>query len=114
MIQTILLHRIEAYGGPKEVGEAVMRSIAGGSRRTDINVTLIDSTLRSDPFGSVNYYVLEFRVDSPSFHRHNVAVCAARRGRLFTLNAQAPESVWPDIREEFYKISDSFSVASSA
>lgn len=112
--QTILLHRIEAFGGPKEVGEALMRSVAGGSRRTDINATLIDSTMRTDPLQDVNYYLLEFRVDSPSFHRHNVAVCTARRGRLFTLNAQAPESAWPDIREEFYEMSNSFSLVSSA
>ncbi|XXG84195.1 hypothetical protein AAC387_Pa10g1762 [Persea americana] len=105
---------IEAFGGPKEVGEALMRSVAGGSRRTDINATLIDSTMRTDPLQDVNYYLLEFRVDSPSFHRHNVAVCTARGGRLFTLNAQARESAWPDIREEFYKISNSFSLVSSS
>lgn len=105
---------IEAFGGPKEVGEALMKSVSGGSKRADIIATLIDSTMRTDPLQDVNYYLLEFRVDSPSFHRHNVAVCTARRGRLFTLNAQAPESAWPDIREEFYEMSNSFSLVSSA
>lgn len=60
----------------------------------------------------VKYYVLEFAVESPSFSRHNVAVCCAREGRLFTLNAQTPESAWPMLKQDFYKIADSFSLTS--
>ncbi|XP_058084363.1 psbP domain-containing protein 7, chloroplastic [Magnolia sinica] len=103
---------IEAFGGPKEVGEAVIRTISGSGRSPDINVTLIDSALREDPSRKINYYKLEFRVQSSSFLRHNVAVCASCEGRLFTLNAQAPESAWPEVREEFHTIADSFSLTS--
>ncbi|KAL5983834.1 PsbP domain-containing protein 7, chloroplastic, partial [Asimina triloba] len=99
---------IEAFGSPKEVGEAVIRTIAGSGRRPNVNAILIDSSLREDPSRKINYYRLEFRVESPSFRRHNVAICAVWKGHLFTLNAQAPESVWPRVRDEFYKIADSF------
>ncbi|XVF57490.1 hypothetical protein PTKIN_Ptkin06aG0209400 [Pterospermum kingtungense] len=99
---------IETFGGPKEVGEAVVRTITGQGQ--DVKGTLIESAVREDPNRNVKYYVLEFRVESPSFHRHNVAVCCARGGRLFTLNAQAPESAWPEFKSPFYRIANSFNL----
>lgn len=108
----ISLYRIEAFGGPKEVGDAVIRTITGSGPRPDIKGTLIESKLREDSLRNVNYYELEFRVESPSFQRHNVAVCCARGGRLYTLNAQAPESAWPNVKTDFYRIADSFSLIS--
>ncbi|KAK1319723.1 Homeobox protein LUMINIDEPENDENS [Acorus calamus] len=104
--------RIEAFGGPKEVGEAVIRTISGSRRRSDVKASLIDSTVRGDTAKKVNYYMLEFMVESPSFRRHNVAVCTAYNGRLFTLNAQAPESDWPKVKEEFYTVANSFNLTS--
>nr|XP_043621794.1 psbP domain-containing protein 7, chloroplastic [Erigeron canadensis] len=99
---------IEAFGGPKEVGEAIVKTITGSGRRPDIKGTLIKSNLREDISKKIKYYVLEFTVESPSFRRHNVAVCCTRGGRLFTLNAQTPETTWPMLRTDFYKIADSF------
>ncbi|XP_008789940.1 psbP domain-containing protein 7, chloroplastic [Phoenix dactylifera] len=101
---------IEAFGGPREVGETVLRRISGTRRGTDVTASLIDATKREDPLKKVNYYKLEFRVEGPSLRRHNVAVCTACSGKLFTLNAQAPESTWPKVREKFYKIADSFNL----
>lgn len=103
---------IEAFGGPKEVGEAVIRSITGSTQRSEVKGTLLQSNLREDPANNVKYYVLEYRVESPSFRRHNVAVCCAKGGRLFTLNAQSPESTWPNVKSNFYRIADSFYVTS--
>ncbi|KAK7820096.1 psbP domain-containing protein 7, chloroplastic [Quercus suber] len=103
---------IEAFGGPKEVGEAVVRTITGSSKRPDVKGTLIESILREDPTKNVKYYELEFRVESPSFRRHNVAVCCSSGGRLFTLNAQAPESAWPEVKSDFQTIAHSFSLTS--
>ncbi|KAL6324172.1 hypothetical protein AAG906_006443 [Vitis piasezkii] len=91
---------IEAFGGPREVGEAVVRTITGSGQRPD------------DTIKNVKYYELEFRVESPSFRRHNIAVCCTRGGKLFTLNAQAPESKWPEVKPDFYTIADSFSLTS--
>ncbi|GAB4835813.1 hypothetical protein Ancab_000729 [Ancistrocladus abbreviatus] len=102
--------RIEAFGAPKEVGEAVVRNIVGSSRHPDLHATLIKANLRQDQMRNVNYYELEFRVDSSSFQRHNMAVCCTRSGRLYTLNAQAPESVWTEVKQDLYKIAASFSL----
>ncbi|CAO1947165.1 unnamed protein product [Urochloa humidicola] len=100
---------IDAFGGPKEVGEVVLRRIARTRRSPDINATLIDAALREDA-ENVKYYKLEFRVESPSFRRHNVAVCCAKDGKLYTMNAQAPESAWKAVQEEFFAMADSFSL----
>ncbi|KAK4491095.1 hypothetical protein RD792_001817 [Penstemon davidsonii] len=99
---------IEAFGGAQEVGEAIVRKITGSGKLTDVKGTLIGSNVREDSVSKVKYYKLEFGVESPMFQRHNVAVCCAQNGRLFTLNAQAPESAWPQLKSQFYTIADSF------
>ncbi|KAF6142682.1 hypothetical protein GIB67_015168 [Kingdonia uniflora] len=99
---------IEAFGGPKEVGEAVIKTITG--RRSDVKAMLIKSKIREDRNRNMNYYELEFGVESPSFRRHNVAICCTLDGRLYTLNAQAPESAWTTVKQDFYKIADSFTL----
>ncbi|PIN26994.1 hypothetical protein CDL12_00242 [Handroanthus impetiginosus] len=101
---------IDAFGGAEEVGEAIVRTITGSGKRTDVKGTLIGSSLREDSMRNVKYYEIEFGVESPNFQRHNVAVCCARKRRLFTLNAQAPESVWPQFKSQFYTIAHSFSL----
>ncbi|XP_051228000.1 psbP domain-containing protein 7, chloroplastic [Lolium perenne] len=101
---------IESFGGPKDVGEVVLRRIARTKRNPDIRATLIDASLREDAETNVKYYKLEFCVESPSFRRHNVAVCCVRDGRLYTLNAQAPESAWKAVQKEFFAMADSFSL----
>uniref|UniRef100_A0A0F7H182 Photosystem II reaction center PsbP family protein n=1 Tax=Pelargonium australe TaxID=59866 RepID=A0A0F7H182_9ROSI len=103
---------IEAFGGPREVGEALVRTIAGSSRVPNVKGTLIESKLREDPTKKVKYYELEFRVESPRFERHNIAVCCVRNGRLYTLNAQAPESAWPEVESDIHVIANSFSLTS--
>lgn len=104
--------RIEAFGGPKEVGEAIIRTITASTRRPDVRATLLRTNLRGDSLKNINYYELDFRVESPSFQRHNVTVCCAQNGRLYTLNAQAPESAWQEVKEDFYNIAASFSLTS--
>ncbi|KAL7003081.1 PsbP domain-containing protein 7, chloroplastic [Sarracenia purpurea var. burkii] len=103
---------IEAFGGPKEVGEAVIRAVTESTRQSETKGTLIQSNVRDDSAGNVKYYELEYRVENPAFRRHNMAVCCARRGRLFTLNAQAPESAWTTLKSDFYRIADSFNLIS--
>uniref|UniRef100_A0A0F7H180 Photosystem II reaction center PsbP family protein n=1 Tax=Geranium phaeum TaxID=379952 RepID=A0A0F7H180_9ROSI len=96
---------IETFGGAEEVGEALVRTIAGS--RPNVKGTLIEASLKED---SVKYYKLEFRVESPSFQRHNIAVCCVRDGRLYTLNAQAPESKWPEVKSDLLVIASSFTL----
>ncbi|XP_072983743.1 psbP domain-containing protein 7, chloroplastic [Typha latifolia] len=101
---------IEAFGGPKEVGEAVLRRVAGSRRGQEIKASLIDASVREDVVKKVRYYKLEFGVEGPSFRRHNVAICCAKDGKLYTLNAQAPESAWPKVKRDFFEIADSFTL----
>uniref|UniRef100_A0A0F7CZB4 Photosystem II reaction center PsbP family protein n=1 Tax=Pelargonium tetragonum TaxID=122197 RepID=A0A0F7CZB4_9ROSI len=103
---------IEAFGGPEEVGEALVRTIAGSSRHPNVKGMLIQSRLREEATKMVKYYELEYRVESPSFKRHNIAVCCVRNGRLFTLNAQAPESEWKRVESDIHVIATSFSLTS--
>jgi hypothetical protein len=91
----------------------VLRRIARTRRSPDINATLIDAALREDE-DNVKYYKLEFRVESPSIQRHNVAVCCARNGKLYTMNAQAPEAAWKSVQREFDAMADSFSLVVGA
>ncbi|XP_010546712.1 PREDICTED: psbP domain-containing protein 7, chloroplastic [Tarenaya hassleriana] len=100
---------IEAFGGPKEVGEAIVRTVTGSGQRKG---TLLESKLREDLKRNVKYYELEFKVESPSLKRHNIAVCCVRGGRLYTLNAQSPESDWSDVRPALYTIASSFNLIS--
>ncbi|KAI3975255.1 hypothetical protein MKX01_033495 [Papaver californicum] len=93
-----------AFGGPKEIGETVVRTIAGS--RSGVNATLIESTVREDSTKQLNYYKLEFQVKSSSFRRHNIAVCCAENGRLFTLNVQAPKSIWSTVKQQFNTVAD--------
>lgn len=95
------------------MGEVVLGRIAKSRKGTDIKATLVDATLREDLENGVNYYKLEFRVEGPSFRRHNVAVCCARDGKLYTLNAQVPESSWVKVKRDLFQIADSFNLIST-
>ncbi|KAG7941693.1 hypothetical protein I3843_16G057400 [Carya illinoinensis] len=68
-------------------------------------------TKRSGRSSGSNHYRLELiRVESPSFQRHNLAVCCSHGGWLFTLNPQAPESAWPGVKSDLHTMADSFIV----
>uniref|UniRef100_A0A0F7H037 Photosystem II reaction center PsbP family protein n=1 Tax=Geranium maderense TaxID=28964 RepID=A0A0F7H037_9ROSI len=99
---------IEAFGGATEVGEALVQKIVG--RSSNVKGTLIDSSLKEDSTKKVKYYKIEFRVESPTFHRHNIAVCCVHNGRLYSLNAQAPEFKWPQVKSDLHVIANSFTL----
>ncbi|KAK1571490.1 hypothetical protein Q3G72_018101 [Acer saccharum] len=100
---------IEAFGDAKQVGESIVKKITGSG---GVKGSLIKSSVREDLVRNVKYYELEFRVESPTFERHNIAVCCSRNGRLYTLNAQAPESVWPRVQSDVHSIAHSFTLTS--
>lgn len=64
----------------------------GSGRTAELVSASAGPRLTGDP--GVLYYTFEFGVRSPTFERRNVSVLAARGDRLFTLNTQAPESLW--------------------
>lgn len=97
--------RLEKLGDSTEAGTTILkRSIAPeGSNKV---ATLLKAA-RRDERGTV-YYTLEYTVQGPAFFRHNVAVYAVSAGDVFTLNAQAPQSLWPSVHDQFRVISSSF------
>lgn len=97
---------LEKLGDPTEAGGVILkRSIAPeGSNKV---ATLLEAAARRDEKGAV-YYTLEYTVQGPAFFRHNVAVYAVSAGQLFTLNAQAPQSLWATVQDQFRVISGSF------
>ncbi|KAK2634688.1 hypothetical protein Ddye_029480 [Dipteronia dyeriana] len=100
---------IEAFGDAKQVGESIVKKITGSR---GVKGSLIKSSVREDLVRNFNYYELEFRVESPTFQRHNIAVCCSRSVRLYTLNAQAPESIWPRVQSDLHLIARSFTLTS--
>ncbi|KAG0560680.1 hypothetical protein M758_9G004400 [Ceratodon purpureus] len=98
---------LEKLGDPREAGEIILkRSIAPeGSNKV---ATLLEATRRDER--GVVYYTLEYSVQGPAFFRHNVAVYAVSAGELFTLNAQAPQSLWSTVQDQFRVISGSFRI----
>lgn len=89
---------LEQLGTPTEAATTFLeRTVAPpGSGRV---ARLVSASAGRRPFGrgdpSVLYYAFEFGVKSPTFERRNVSVLAVRGDRLYTLNTQAPEALWP-------------------
>lgn len=100
---------IEKLGEPKQAGEAILSNFIV-SRNQNIAAILLDAKKREAYLNNqkITYYNLEYTVQGPSFLRHNLAVYTACAGRLFTLNAQCPEVLWPTLKDNFYEVSDSF------
>ncbi|GBG59291.1 hypothetical protein CBR_g32304 [Chara braunii] len=62
----------------------------------------------------VRYYDLEYTVKTDQWFRHNRAVFACVDGRLYSLNAQTPQTSWPERSEVFETIARSFRVIPSS
>ncbi len=100
-----LCARLEKLGGPKEAGETLLhRFIAPEGSNKVANLVNAE---RRDHMGVV-FYTLEFIVEGPAFSRHNVAVYATSGGELFSLNAQSPKALWPNVQNQFREMANSF------
>ncbi|CAM6072582.1 unnamed protein product [Sphagnum tenellum] len=96
---------LEKLGGPKEAGETLLhRFIAPEGSNKVANLVNAE---RRDNMGVV-FYTLEYIVEGPAFSRHNVAVYATSGGELFSLNAQSPKALWPNVQNQFREMANSF------
>ncbi|KAG0625780.1 hypothetical protein M758_2G080400, partial [Ceratodon purpureus] len=95
---------LEKRGDPTEAGMLFLKTIAPeGSNKV---AKLVEAASRQD---DVLYYSMEYRVRGPKFFRHNVDVLAVSdAGELYTLTAQAPESLWSSVEAQFRVITASF------
>lgn len=69
---------------------------------------LVNASTRRD--GNTTYYTFEYTIRTSDWFRHNVAVFVTRGSTLYTFVAQVPETRWPESREAFYFMADSFRV----
>ena len=69
---------------------------------------LVNASARRD--GNATYYTFEYTIRTSDWFRHNVAVFVTRGSTLYTFVAQVPETRWPEMREAFYFMADSFRV----
>ncbi|MCO5599272.1 hypothetical protein L7F22_053373 [Adiantum nelumboides] len=101
--------RLDKLGDPKAAGEVILKSFISNSKVTPtlLCVEKSEDLMNGEKFV---YYNLEFIVKGESFFRHNISVYAAYNGQLFSMNAQSPEKLWPDVKKQFFEMADSFKV----
>jgi photosystem II oxygen-evolving enhancer protein 2 len=100
-----LCARLEKLGGPKEAGEILLHRFIAPEGSNKV-ANLVNAERRDDM--GVVFYTLEFIVEGPAFSRHNVAVYATSGGELFSLNAQSPKALWPNVQNQFREMANSF------
>lgn len=96
---------LEKLGGPKEAGEILLHRFIAPEGSNKV-ANLVNAERRDDM--GVVFYTLEFIVEGPAFSRHNVAVYATSGGELFSLNAQSPKALWPNVQNQFREMANSF------
>ncbi len=99
--------QIEAVGDAQEVGHRVAEKILAppGSGRT---AQLLKSG-QMEKQGKT-YYLLEFSTQLQGQSRHDVVAVTISRHQLFTLTASTLESRWPQVKQAFYEVAQSFQV----
>ncbi|CAI5469754.1 unnamed protein product [Closterium sp. Yama58-4] len=102
---------LRSFGDAESIGGRLLANVIApaGSGREAMLLSASEKEL-----DGVLYIRLEYTVQGASFSRHNVSVCAVKRGKLFSLNAQSPADLWPENLEFFSVVADSFKVLSDS
>jgi len=100
--------QITDLGSPAEVGQRVAEKIIApkDSGRTTTLVNAGSLTLRNQP-----YYLLEYETHLGSQIRHEVVNVTIQHHRLYTLTASTDDRRWPQVKEQFYAVAQSFQVS---
>ncbi len=100
--------RIEEVGSPVEVGQRVADKIiapAGSGR----SATLLNAGALTA--SEHTYYILEYGTQVGSQNRHDMVTVTINRHELYTLTASTLERRWPQLKDTFYAVAQSFRVA---
>ncbi|KAF8387809.1 hypothetical protein HHK36_026467 [Tetracentron sinense] len=90
---------IEAFGGPKEVGEAVIRTIIAGSRRgPEVKARMIESSMREDP---VRNQTLRSQVCDIAIRNHNRQYICGKIEHPAGMNTASPKRPNISLKEKF-------------
>lgn len=93
-------------GSPSEVGYRLAKTLAPPDSGRTAELT---NAARIDRAGQT-YYLLEYAVQLPDSQRHNLASVAVSHGKLYTLNASTLERRWPQVKDSFDRMVQSFQV----
>lgn len=85
--------RLRQLGDPQDAAQRILANTIAPEGSGKV-ATLLSYGQRSDPRGLQTYYLMEYEVQGPTFHRHNVSAYTARGGYLYTFNAQCPVEAW--------------------
>ena len=90
-------------GQPREVASTLLESIVragtqNGSEKKEYELLDASSFTEKDGAGTpVEYYFVEYIIQSPAWSRHNVASFAIYDASLYSLSCQVPRRQWPEL-----------------
>lgn len=99
--------QIEQVGDAQEVGRRVADKILAPPDSGRTAQLLKAGQMEKE---GKTYYLLEFSTQLRSQSRHDVVAVTISRHRLFTLTASTLESRWPQVKQAFYSVAQSFQV----
>ncbi len=99
--------QIEEVGDAEEVGRRVADKILAPPDSGRTAQLLKAGKMEKE---DKTYYLLEFSTQLQNQSRHDVVSVTISRHRLFTLTASTLESRWPQVKQAFYSVAQSFQV----
>jgi len=99
--------QIEAVGDAQEVGHRVADKILAPPESGRTAQLLKAGQMEKQ---GKTYYLLEFSTQLQGQSRHDVVAVTISRHQLFTLTASTLESRWPQVKQAFYEVVQSFQV----
>lgn len=99
--------QIQQLGDAQEVGRRVADKILAPPN-SGRNAQLLKAGQMEKE--NKTYYLLEFATQLPSQSRHDMVAVTISRHRLYTLTASTLESRWPQVKQAFYAVAQSFQV----
>ncbi|MEN9204220.1 MAG: photosystem II reaction center PsbP [Thermostichales cyanobacterium SZTDM-1c_bins_54] len=100
--------QISELGSPTEVGQRVAEKMIAppDSGRTTTLVNAGSLVVNEQP-----YYLLEYETHLGSQVRHEVVNVTIQHHKLYTLTASTDDRRWPQVKDQFYAVAQSFHVS---
>ncbi len=99
---------LEEIGTPHDIGLRIQEKVIGSP-----NATLVSAEAYQNQ--DKPYYLLEYKINSPtnkaSEARHDLVSVTANDGSFYTLSISTLESRWLKLKDLFYQVANSFTVA---
>lgn len=94
-------------GTPSEFGSRLVKSLNSANSKN--KAVLVGAKSRDS--GGKTYYIVEYTLTVPNNQeRRNLATSAIGQNKLFTLTLSSPQKQWDNVKGQFEKIANSFTV----